>query len=184
MDIQATVQLLGNLGEFIAAIAVVVTLIYVAAQVKHGKAALDANTQAMDREYELRAQEALKEISESVAQLRRPMIQDAELAQLWLNGLNGKKLSEIDEFRFGSMMHEAIWQSAAMYGRMLALGRANLSGTFEQSVTSQISDYPGYAEHWDLNRQNLIRWGLEDLVQSVEVARATYESDAKLKPYL
>ena len=46
MDIQATVQMLGNLGEFIAAIAVVVTLIYVAAQVKHGKAALDAVKEA------------------------------------------------------------------------------------------------------------------------------------------
>ena len=39
MDLQATAQLLGNLGEFIAAVAVLVTLIYLAAQVKQGKAA-------------------------------------------------------------------------------------------------------------------------------------------------
>lgn len=57
MDVMETVQILGNLGEFVAAIAVVVTLIYVAAQVKHGKSALDANTQAMEREYEIQAQE-------------------------------------------------------------------------------------------------------------------------------
>ena len=65
MDHQAFAQLLGNYGEFIGAIAVVLTLVYLAAQVKHGKAALDANTQAMEREYEVKAHEALKEISES-----------------------------------------------------------------------------------------------------------------------
>jgi hypothetical protein len=184
MDLQSTAQLLGNLGEFIAALAVVATLIYLAAQVKQGKVALDANTEAMEREYQLRAEEALKEISESTAQMRRPMIQDAELAQLWLDGLSGKRLSEIDEFRFGSMAHESIWQSATMHGRILALGRADLSSSFVQSVTSQIRGSPGYAEHWDLNRPNLIGWGFGDLVQSVEVARATDETAGKSKPYL
>jgi len=171
MDFQATAQLLGNLGEFIAAIAVVVTLIYVAAQLKQGKAALDANTRAMEREYELKAQEALKVISESVAQAARPKIQDAEVAKIWLDGLSGKQLSEIDEFRFGSMMHEEIWQSATMYGRLLTLGRSDLARTEEQITANQINQYPGHLRYWDLNRQDLTSWGFGDLVQAVDAAR-------------
>ena len=184
MDIYATVQLLGNLGEFIAAIAVVVTLIYVAAQVKHGKAALDANTLAMEREHQIRAQEAMKEISESVAQANRPKIEDAELAQIWLHGLSGKELGEIDEFRFGSMMHESIWQSATMHGRMLTLGRIDLAGSYVKSFANQLNDSPGFREQWDLNRENLILWGFGDLVQAVKDARPTEESRGKSKSYL
>ncbi|MFT4826138.1 MAG: hypothetical protein ACI9J0_004081 [Cryomorphaceae bacterium] len=39
---------LGNLGEFIGAIAVVVTLFYLALQVKHSKEATEANTRSLD----------------------------------------------------------------------------------------------------------------------------------------
>ena len=39
-----TAQVLGNVGEFVGAIAVVATLLYLAVQLKHGKEALDANT--------------------------------------------------------------------------------------------------------------------------------------------
>jgi hypothetical protein len=116
MDLQTSAQLLGNLGEFITAVAVIVTLIYVAAQVKQGKAALDANTRAMEREYELKAQEALKVIAESVAQAE------------------------------------------------------------EQITAVQINQNPGRKRYWDLNRQDLILWGYEGLVQAVDAAREEVQS--------
>jgi len=47
MDHQAFAQLLGNYGEFVGAIAVVVTLAYLAVQVKQSRLSLDANTKAM-----------------------------------------------------------------------------------------------------------------------------------------
>jgi hypothetical protein len=39
---------LGNLGEFVGAIGVVVTLFYVGIQVKHSKEATEANTRSLD----------------------------------------------------------------------------------------------------------------------------------------
>lgn len=48
MDFMNTAQLLGNIGEFVGAIAVVVTLIYLAAQVRHGREATDANTRSLE----------------------------------------------------------------------------------------------------------------------------------------
>jgi hypothetical protein len=47
MDLQATAQLLGNFGEFFGAIAVVVTLGYLAVQVRHGREATEANTKSL-----------------------------------------------------------------------------------------------------------------------------------------
>ncbi len=47
MDIVTTSQVLGNIGEFIGAIAVVVTLAYLAVQVRHGKEATDTNTRTI-----------------------------------------------------------------------------------------------------------------------------------------
>ena len=47
MDIVTTSQILGNVGEFIGAIAVVVTLAYLAVQVRHSKEATDTNTRTI-----------------------------------------------------------------------------------------------------------------------------------------
>jgi hypothetical protein len=53
MDHQAFAQLLGNYGEFIGAIAVVVTLFYLATQVRHSKDATEANTRSLEQSREL-----------------------------------------------------------------------------------------------------------------------------------
>ncbi|MGI9323688.1 MAG: hypothetical protein ACR2PZ_00605 [Pseudomonadales bacterium] len=47
MDLMSTAQLLGNFGEFAGAIAVVVTLVYVALQVKQSREATIQNTKAV-----------------------------------------------------------------------------------------------------------------------------------------
>ena len=44
MSLMETSQLLGNLGEFVGAIAVVVTLVYLAVQVRHSREATETNT--------------------------------------------------------------------------------------------------------------------------------------------
>jgi hypothetical protein len=48
MDHQEVAQLLGNYGEFVGAIAVVITLAYLAVQVKHSKEATEASTRSAE----------------------------------------------------------------------------------------------------------------------------------------
>lgn len=48
MDHQALAQLLGNYGEFFGSIAVFATLAYLAVQVRHSKAATEANTKSLN----------------------------------------------------------------------------------------------------------------------------------------
>jgi hypothetical protein len=48
MTLLEIAQLLGNFGEFLGALAVVATLIYLAVEVRHSRQALDANTESLD----------------------------------------------------------------------------------------------------------------------------------------
>lgn len=43
-----TIQMLGSIGEFVGAIGVVVTLVYLSIQVRHSREAMEANTKSMD----------------------------------------------------------------------------------------------------------------------------------------
>ncbi len=53
MDLMQMAQLLGNFGEFVGAIAVVLTLIYLAIQVRHGRESMEENTQALEENRKL-----------------------------------------------------------------------------------------------------------------------------------
>ena len=48
MSAMETAQFLGNIGELVGAIGVVVTLVYLAIQVRHSKQSTDANTRALE----------------------------------------------------------------------------------------------------------------------------------------
>jgi uncharacterized protein len=58
MDLMSAAQLLGNFGEFVGAIGVVVTLFYLAAQVRQNRQSVDANTRALEDERKVRLAEA------------------------------------------------------------------------------------------------------------------------------
>ena len=53
-----TIQMLGSLGEFVGAIAVVATLVYLAIQVRHSKEAMQANTKSLDESQRLAVAQA------------------------------------------------------------------------------------------------------------------------------
>lgn len=81
MDHQAFAQLLGNYGEFVGAIAVVVTLIYLATQIRQNTNALrmGAASERLERDYEIVL----------------PVIESREFAEVWLKGAD--RLEELDE---------------------------------------------------------------------------------------
>ena len=74
MDHQAFAQLLGNYGEFVGAIAVVITLAYLAAQIRQ-------NTLAMEKNAE-------REVLNDAARWRENVIRQPEVAELYLKGLS------------------------------------------------------------------------------------------------
>ena len=124
MTVMETVQVLGNLGEFVGAIAVVLTLVYLANQVRYSKEALSENTNSVRAAAAAATQESLATLNELLAS-------DSDLAKLYsrmvdqgsLDGFAGDErlrfigLMRANAQRFESMffrfeaglLHERIW---------------------------------------------------------------------------
>lgn len=66
--------MLGNIGEFVGAIAVVVTLFYLALQVKHSKEATEANTRALDEDRKIALVQRYQTTRESQMQSQRLLV--------------------------------------------------------------------------------------------------------------
>ena len=70
-----TIQILGSLGEFVGAFAVVATLIYLAIQVGHGREAMEENSR-------LAQSAVLSTTFVHFSQFRRHIIDDADVARI------------------------------------------------------------------------------------------------------
>jgi hypothetical protein len=95
MDLQATAQILGNFGEFVGAIAVVGTLVYLAIQVRHSRASLDANTRSLDENRALAKAEAVRQVTQRYDEIARHASKSLEFASIFVQG--SKDLSELND---------------------------------------------------------------------------------------
>ena len=123
MDQQAFAQLLGNYGEFVGAIAVVVTLIYLTLQIRQNTIALRMSTASewLEKDYELVL----------------PMIENRELAEVWVKGGdNLEELDEVDQQRIFFFERRAIMLWHHMY-QLRAQGRLPDSSWNEQKWIMQ-----------------------------------------------
>ena len=81
MSFQEITEVLGNLGEFTGAIAVVATLFYLAIQVRHSKEATEANTRSLEESRKIALVQTYQaRAAESAASLR--MFVDSDVASL------------------------------------------------------------------------------------------------------
>lgn len=108
MDIQNTAQLLGNFGEFVGAIAVVVTLVYLSLQVRQGKKSLDANTEALESARRI----SLAQVYQSRTQLMQDHLLDVQnsdympqvLSKYYSEGLDSLTPVERIRFHYGMLV--------------------------------------------------------------------------------
>lgn len=84
-------------AEIIGAIAVVVTLIYLAVQIKHSKESLDANTKA------IRGQ-AISDITRNVHDQMQMLLQGHDVAAAYLRSATEETLDQMDSFLLDSVL--------------------------------------------------------------------------------
>ena len=92
MDHQAFAQLLGNYGEFVGAIAVVVTLVYLAVQVRHSKEATEANTKVA----KANTRQAL---ADGMQRLGSDVVENDDIARIITDGMAGVELKPHEVWR-------------------------------------------------------------------------------------
>ncbi len=87
---------IGAIGEFVGGLAVVLTLVYIAFQVRQSSKQIDQNTRALEASTFYAAGEGFHKWWALV-------IQDEAVASLWQRGIAGEALDSTDKLRFNSM---------------------------------------------------------------------------------
>ena len=91
-----TLQDLGAIGELVGGLAVVLSLVYIAFQVRQNSRQIDQNSRQLEASMYFASGEAFSRWWSLV-------IQDERLADLWNRGLAGETLSSTDRLRFHGM---------------------------------------------------------------------------------
>lgn len=106
---RVTLQDLGNLGEFVGAVAVVVSLIYLAYQIRQNTRQLDQNTEVVRAEAELHNARLAADFNARVSD-------DPELVELWRLGTRDSgDLTESQRIRFGFLMGDLFYRLEGLF---------------------------------------------------------------------
>ena len=130
---------LGNIGDFLGGIGVVITLAYLATQIR-------ANTRSV-------RSASLDSISTSISEFIDKTAQDSTLTKLWFDGLSGTvELSEDDRRRFDLLLISLArrWENAFHQSRAGALDSASWSGM--QAGLTAVYLSPGAQSWWKQSR--------------------------------
>jgi len=105
-------------------------------------------------------------------EFRWMLVQDTELLQLWMDGVDGKELTDVQDMRFLLTCISALWAAAATFERSIALGRDDTSAiTVASDLRSNIDESPGYKRCWDATEQAIADYGFGDFVDAVRNQR-------------
>jgi hypothetical protein len=141
-----SLQDLGNLGEFVAAVAVLVTLIYLALQIRQNTRQIVQNTQSL----RLAANHAFKRDGQD---LRMTIAQDPEMARILRVGLADRSsLDENDYMRFNVML-AAIFEHLQFAFERREEGLVDWDA--QERFTRTYMAQPGARDWWNSGREIL-----------------------------
>ena len=175
MDHQTFAQLLGNYGEFVGAIAVVVTLAYLAVQVRYGKRATEENTRALEENRRLIKGQAVDAIGRRWEEVTKNATGSKELASIFVRGnRNLRELDEVEQVMYTRQLalflnyHMAVHQMAEQG----FLGRDDeIISAMDQLIAGMLKKHPGAAEVWEVLKWSQIqREHLDSLIDKIDVS--------------
>lgn len=129
-----TIEQLGNIGEFVAAIATVITLIYLAFQLRQNTRALRATA----------FQSVVSEMGKNV----EPLVNNADLAEIFIKGANHpENLSAAERIRVNSLYVATFRRLESVYVQYTlgTMNRDNKQG-FEESIIPLLQS--SYGKTW------------------------------------
>ena len=136
-----TIQDWGALGEIIGALAVVLSLVYLAIQIRQNNRQLAHSAKAHEIS-------TLEQNIEAANRARELMILNPEVADLFLRGLNGMEgLDRNERFRFDLLMRNTMNSLQGAYQKHLAMGGDPKDFEKVGSLIDSIIGNPG-ARRW------------------------------------
>ncbi len=160
-------QILGNLGEFVGALAVVATLIYLAIQVRHSAKLLEINNEASKENARFARAAAIDRHSDVVSRWRGRLIASEAVARLWQSAIEGEQLNGVDRIRRENLMIDWVNTYRSNFYRAKAVGDEGLARQAVMTVVPLINQSPVLREFWFEGRPlNVV--SAKDFVVAVE----------------
>jgi hypothetical protein len=152
-------EALGAIGEIVGAVAVVVTLGYLAVQIRQNTSSVRAST--------------FQESATRAADLTRAIAEQKELARILLTGLGGLEQLEddADRLRFVSLLHALFRDYEDLFFQYRAGTISSESWEPRRYSLRNILPNPGFTPFWELRRL----YFTESFRQFVESERETAE---------
>jgi hypothetical protein len=150
-------QELGNIGEFVGGVAVIISLIYVAMQIRQNTRSVRAST--------------FQAVADSLSLFTAEIASDAELTRIYAAGLSDDLLEQIDRQRFNLLLVSAIrrFESAFLQARSEILDSQQWSGFSAGGVSILVS--PGGVAWWREMGRALFTTEFQDFVDA-EIERS------------
>ena len=149
---------IGSIAEFIGAVAVILTLIYLALQTKHNVLAVNQSAQ----------QNLVTEMGAAMGAL----FENPEVAEIYLKGISSySSLTPLEKVRFSSLFHQFARVSEQAY---LSFRAGTLDAQVWQGLEAQVLDVfssPGVQEWW-VTREDWYSEAFRSLVIKCTTERA------------
>ncbi len=171
------IETLGNLGEFIGAIAVVVTLVYLSVQVRHSRVLIEANNAATEENTRFVKAGAMDRYNDVVSRWRGRLIESEEAASIWDKALRRQPIEGADAIRLENLWIDWINTHRSNFTHAEAVGDEGLKRQAVMSVATSMRNTPLFLEAWHWARP-FNEVSSMDFVKSIDQELANAEGDA------
>ena len=150
-----TIEELGNLGEFVAAIAVLISLIYLAMQIRQNTSQLKQST--------------FNEIFTAYSNFRRSIYTSSETGDLISKAMSGEPLSDSEEVRFSYLLNENLFvvlQLLRLAPKIEGMDEDN--GHAAVDAVAELVATPAGRAYWEAHSDLFPRTFVDIINQSIE----------------
>ena len=160
-------QILGNIGEFVGALGVVATLIYLAVQVRHSAVLLESNNAAMAENTKLVRAAAVDRYSDAVSRWRGRLIESEDVARLWQKALDEEHLEGVENLRLHNLLIDWVNTYRSNFSRAKVVGNEGLASQAVMSVVPFINQSHVIRDFWFAGR-SMNEVSAKEFVEAVE----------------
>jgi len=158
---------LGDLSDFVGAIAVVVTLIYLAIQVRHSASLPEISIESSRENARLARAAAIDRHSDAVSRWRGRLIEHEDLARLWEAAVGGERADGADRARLENLVIDWVNTYRSNFYRAKAVGNEGLARQAVMTVAPLIAKSPVIRELWVWGRP-MNEVSAPDFVEEIE----------------
>ena len=153
-------QAIGAVGELVGGLAVVLSLVYIASQIRQNSNQIELSSRSIEATMYRQAGDAFSSWWALIAG-------DEKLADLWIRGLEGEKLPPNESLRFQFLMSMFLgaWENAYHQLQIGAVRRDTMG--YNSKSLLQVLESPGGARYWQRHAPHILDPEFRAIVDSM-----------------